>query len=69
MWAAVTARPRTMKAASFCLTRFWGLLYQLHFKPASRRMFTLRENMLFYEKWTRSFELETVLYYYYNFRA
>jgi hypothetical protein len=23
-------------------------------------MFTLRENLLFYEKWTRSFELESV---------
>jgi hypothetical protein len=30
--------------------------YQLQFKPANRGMFTLRENMLFYEKWTRSFE-------------
>jgi hypothetical protein len=36
--------------------------YPLQFKPASRRMFTLRENMLFCEKWTRSFELESVLF-------
>jgi hypothetical protein len=37
-------------------------LYQLQFKPARRRMFTLRENMLFCEQWTRSFELESVLW-------
>jgi hypothetical protein len=35
-------------------------VYQLQPKPAHRRMFTLRENLLFCEKWTRSFELETL---------
>jgi hypothetical protein len=38
-----------------------NVLYQLQFKLACRRMFTLWENMLFCEKWTRSFKLETVL--------
>jgi hypothetical protein len=38
-------------------------LYQLQFKPARYRMFTLRENMLFFEKLMRSFELETVLHH------
>jgi hypothetical protein len=37
------------------------VLYQLQFKLARRRMFTLRENMLFFAQWTRSFELESVL--------
>jgi hypothetical protein len=38
------------------------VLYQLPFKPARRRMFTVWENMLSCEQWTRSFELETVLW-------
>jgi hypothetical protein len=37
------------------------IFYQLQFKPARRRMLPLPENMLFCEKWTRSFELESVL--------
>jgi hypothetical protein len=32
-----------------------AVLYQLQLKPARRRMFTLRENMLFSTQWTRSF--------------
>jgi hypothetical protein len=38
-----------------------GFLYQLQFKLALRRMFTLRENVLSSAKWMRGFELETVL--------
>jgi UDP-N-acetylglucosamine 2-epimerase (non-hydrolysing) len=38
-----------------------SVLYQSQFKPARRSMFTLRENMLFCEKWTHNFELEAVL--------
>jgi hypothetical protein len=38
-----------------------SVLYQLQFKPARHCMFTLRENMLFCEQWTRRFELESVL--------
>jgi hypothetical protein len=36
------------------------VLYQLRFKLAIHRMFTLRENMLLFAKWKRTFELETV---------
>jgi hypothetical protein len=38
------------------------VLIPITFKPALRRMFTLRENMLFPAKWTCSFELESILH-------
>jgi hypothetical protein len=50
-----------MRLAFFVFMPIECVLHQLQFKPARRRMFTLLENMLFCEKWTRSFELESVL--------
>jgi hypothetical protein len=39
---------------------FWNILMPIPIQTYARRMFTLRENMLFCEQWTRSFELESV---------
>jgi hypothetical protein len=47
--------------AAFSSSWLQKLLYQFHFATVRRRLFTLRENKLFFTEWPRSFNMELIL--------